>query len=637
MAISKDDILARVDSYDILNHYLQPFHTFGARLTAGKNISNPLIAEKQKTPSFNIFPALPSHEWRYKDFATDDEGSCFDLVMKLFNLDFPAALAKINVDFALGSENNQTQTVPPIKEKFKKVELAYSSFLPRQFTEKEMAYWFDYSITPEILNLYNVKAVEKYTAINKEDKEYTITSKPDNPIFAYTGEEWAKIYKPKDKKFRFQHLGNKPSNFVFGFQQLPDKDDLVLITAGEKDVMSLHAKGYAAVSLNSETAIIPSDLLTQLKPRFKNIIILYDNDETGLKQSQKLSDQHSLKRIVLPEMKDGKDISDYFKNNYSLEELQRLIDKTQPEPKNLLQSFQQMAIEGAKLKDLKKVFGNYILENSTVLFPSERGAGKTYIMLQLAIEIANGATHFCGERLEVHGNVLYINLELGHTMMKRRMTKLYRAVPEGNYQYHAFCMSFRSNIEQRFAEIRQVIEKHKPVLVIIDNLRSAFSDKNNEKNQEMTKAIMDLNKMKDDYHFSFVIVHHTKKGSRDKLTDSDLQSGAGAITDLVDADFFLRKSKLDNNLRLLKRIKSRECEEQEGAKLIRMNPDTLWFELVEENVEESDHIFQDVPVNDKADKKNNAFQMRGEGKTLQEIADHIGVNKSTISRWFPKE
>ena len=68
-----------------------------------------------------------------------------------------------------------------------------------------------------------------------------------------------------------------------------------------------------------------------------------------------------------------------------------------------------------------------------------------------------------------------------------------------------------------------------------------------------------------------------------------------------------------------------------------MNPETLWFELIEENVEESDHIFQDVPVNDKADKKNTAFQMRGEGKTFQEIADHIGVVKSTVSRWFPKE
>ena len=59
--------------------------------------------------------------------------------------------------------------------------------------------------------------------------------------------------------------------------------------------------------------------------------------------------------------------------------------------------------------------------------------------------------------------------------------------------------------------------------------------------------------------------------------------GAGAITDLVDADFFLRKSKIDKNYRLLKRIKSRECEEQDGAKLIRMNPETLWFELIEES------------------------------------------------------
>ncbi len=106
MSFSKEDLLAKVTSYDILNHYLQPYHNSG-RLLAAKNISNPFQAEKQETPSFNIFPTMGTGEWRYKDFATGDDGSCFDLVMKLFNLSFPEALQKINSDFTLMLDASQ--------------------------------------------------------------------------------------------------------------------------------------------------------------------------------------------------------------------------------------------------------------------------------------------------------------------------------------------------------------------------------------------------------------------------------------------------------------------------------------------------------------------------------------------------
>ena len=111
MNITKENILAKVNSYDILNHYLLPYHNEN-KLIGGKNISNPFLADKQDTPSFNIFPAMGTGEWRYNDFATDDSGSCFDLVMKLKNLSFPEALAAINEDMNLFLDSNTNTTVP---------------------------------------------------------------------------------------------------------------------------------------------------------------------------------------------------------------------------------------------------------------------------------------------------------------------------------------------------------------------------------------------------------------------------------------------------------------------------------------------------------------------------------------------
>jgi hypothetical protein len=69
-----------------------------------------------------------------------------------------------------------------------------------------------------------------------------------------------------------------------------------------------------------------------------------------------------------------------------------------------------------------------------------------------------------------------------------------------------------------------------------------------------------------------------------------LQSDAGAITDLFDADFFLGRSNQDKNYCLLVRKKSRFCEEAVGAKLIELNPHSLWFEFMEDEVEYAEHI-----------------------------------------------
>ncbi|PCH69128.1 MAG: hypothetical protein COC01_02235 [Bacteroidetes bacterium] len=299
-----------------------------------------------------------------------------------------------------------------------------------------------------------------------------------------------------------------------------------------------------------------------------------------------------------------------------------------------LKDFKDLAEEGKTIPELKKILGNFILEDSLVLFPSERGVGKTYFMLQCCMAVARNFATFCGEPIELHGNTLYINFEISERLLSRRLGKLSLNIPEYHEDvYNSYALSYRGNLSANLTQIVKQIEDIDPVLVVVDNLRAAFSDKDNEKNREMSKAIMELNKLKDQHHFTLILVHHTKKGSAGKLTESDLQSGAGALTDLVDADFFLRKSTQGRGLRILKRIKNRECEDQEGAKLLQMNPDTLWFEMVEEKVDESEHIYQNTDSTIE-DKRQMALELQKQGLNQSEIAEQMGVNKSTISRWL---
>jgi hypothetical protein len=382
MSITKDQIFAHTTSYDILNHFLRPYNDLGGDLTAGKHISNPFQSEKQKTPSFNLYFSHHSNEWRFKDFATGDDGSCFDLVMKLHNCSFPDALDIINsgMNLCLSSESGQGILTPTLHPSSKEIFYGSSTLNVRDFTPKELAWWMQYGIKTEILQRFQVNSAENFSAKNKEGKPYQVHSSAEYLIFAYVHDSWAKLYKPTDSRFRFQYLGTKPPDFLFGFTQLPEFSEHIFITGGEKDVMSLAAHGFSAVSLNSETAGLTTDNLHSLKARCKNLLVLYDNDTTGLQQSEKLSKNHGLKRIILPSMEGGKDISDYFKLHLPIETLNELISAalvpnstapvSEPETSRLEKVLKTREVLATN-KAQKIIFSNPILKqkDNPVFFP----------------------------------------------------------------------------------------------------------------------------------------------------------------------------------------------------------------------------------------------------------------------------
>ena len=78
----------------------------------------------------------------------------------------------------------------------------------------------------------------------------------DEPMFGYMGKQHIKVYRPCSQ-MRFLYVGDFGDNYCFGLEQLPAKGDLLFITGGEKDVMSLAAHGFHAICFNSETAFIP--------------------------------------------------------------------------------------------------------------------------------------------------------------------------------------------------------------------------------------------------------------------------------------------------------------------------------------------------------------------------------------------
>lgn len=330
-----------------------------------------------------------------------------------------------------------------------------------------------------------------------------------------------------------------------------------------------------------------------------------------------------------------KNINDF--NKFPLNDLKENVANVAPvvQQKNAtiskIKTFQQLAEEGKYLKPLRQIFGNYILEKSTTLFPSERGVGKSFLVMQLAIKIASGAQEFLDEPIQLNGNVLYLNHELGEHSTTKRMQKLLEN-ENSKGDFEAFCFTSRSGLFSVIDEIREFCIQNHPVLIIIDNLRTALEGMDNENNKTMSTVTTEINKLKDEFNCAILIVHHTKKGNNNQLTNSDMQSGAGALTDLVDADFFLRKSGVDKSYRILKRVKSRECEEQDGAKLITMNPDTLWFEFVEEGVNEGNHVLDEKSTEYREKREAKIFDLIKQGTNDADISREVNVHRATVGR-----
>jgi len=251
--------------------------------------------------------------------------------------------------------------------------------------------------------------------------------------------------------------------------------------------------------------------------------------------------------------------------------------------------------------------------------------------------VAGEWPEFLGEKISLHGNTLYINNELSEAVIQRRARKLMEGIPkEAAKNFKPMVYTSRNSLAEDLPVLLQILEKLKPVLIIIDNLRMAFTGTDTNNNKDITQLMFMLLAFCDSSKASVVITDHFRKHTTSLLSESDLQTGSGIKTDLSDGDFFLRKSGRDKSLRILKRGKSRHFEEEDYAKLLRLNVQSLWFEVVEEKVNEAEHIGIKT-IHDKEEQKDIARSLREQGRSYKEIARILGKGKGTIFRWLHKE
>lgn len=524
--LKKEEILARTNNgLDIFRHYLP------VKWRVGRNFLNPLYEDHKA--SCNVYYDRRSGTYKMKDFGNGDfSGDSFFLVARLKGLDcknaadFVEVLETIDRELCLGIGGGMPPVTPgqeqgtPRVVKWEEetghegkgedtVAFPGGQWKPRPyratdkpFTERELAYWGASGITEEVLRRYGVVSLVEYRSETGDGKVFGFTSTPAEPMFGYRGKWGIKVYRPQ-AEIRFVYGGHTGDNYCFGLEQLPAKGDLLFVTGGEKDVLTLAAHGFHAICFNSETSLVPVKILRKVVYRFKHVVFLYDTDKTGLESSERHVAQlaeYGLKRLVLPlaGTKEEKDVTDYFRMGHTREELTglflKLLDTLYSDTLAVLKSCEIDYDHPPRLAASVITAGDVPLgtEENILCITGGEGTGKsnyTAALVAGAIREEDTDADLLGVRVEPnrkgHAVLLYDTEQSEQQLYKNVGRLLKRAGQERMPPFlHAYCLTGMSRNERLTAIVQSMDKYHYQHggihLVVIDGVADLIRCANDE-------------------------------------------------------------------------------------------------------------------------------------------------------------
>lgn len=310
--LKKEDVLKKVSEVDIFSFYL------GKKAQLRTIYNSPFRDDKK--PSFG-FVISKEGEMFGRDFTTKKTYDIVRFVSELYNVSYKDAIKKICFDFNISVDNNkllidyERKINPFIYQKEKEKKETLIQIQPRDFTKKDLKYFGQVEITKEELINNDVFSWEK-AWLNKE-----IIYDPEELRFAYyqkipeTGKECFKLYQPKANKMKW--INNIPITVPFGIDKLNIVEPLV-ITKSQKDRILLKKFFVDVIATQNESKEAIEDYVEFIKNNYKRVIIIWDADNTGVKECQHLTKLYNWEYFNTPkylfEFEKIKDPWDYVKN-----------------------------------------------------------------------------------------------------------------------------------------------------------------------------------------------------------------------------------------------------------------------------------------------------------------------------------
>ena len=270
-----------------------------------------------KRPSLSLYYSK-SGNLCYKDFATSEGGSLYDFLSRLWNTSMSETISKIASDIGI------KDTL--VKRKTKSLRKTTKSVLQvkiREWRDYDIEFWAQFGINKDWLKFGDVYPITQMfftkdgiTKIIPADKyAYAYIERKDGIVSI-------KIYQPFSDTMKW--ISKHDSSVWDLWTKLPENGERLIITSSRKDALCLWANtGIPSLSLQGEGYVPKEHVVNQLKQRFKNIYVLYDNDFKAVEKGEEnhgrvfgkhLSDMFGLIQIEIPEFYRSKDPSDLFRD-----------------------------------------------------------------------------------------------------------------------------------------------------------------------------------------------------------------------------------------------------------------------------------------------------------------------------------
>lgn len=282
-------------------------------------------------------------------------------------------------------------------------------------------------------------------------------SKEDEQCFLYTDEIGNPLYRKKKKNSvsyffeKYEHgrwlsglkdvrrvLYNLPEVITAKKERRP-----VIIVEGEKDVETLRRYGHVATT--NDTGGGKNKWKKHHSEALKgaDVLLFYDYDNTGVEHRDNIIKQlegyaSSLKLVEIPGFeivsKSGKDISDWLKEGHAEENLKKIIhdakiifdkvvDSDDNRRKKIIKAVSLNQLLDMDIKPPEYFLEPFITSSSLGMIYADRGLGKTFLLLSIALAIASGA-NFLKYKAPKPRKVIYLDGEMSLYTMKDRIVNL---------------------------------------------------------------------------------------------------------------------------------------------------------------------------------------------------------------------
>ena len=398
---------------------------------------------------------------------------------------------------------------------------------------------------------------------------------------------------------------------------------VLYICEGEPDTLPLLSCRFQAITNTAGAGSIPKDengrYDLDFLSKFKEIIICYDNDDSGKKGSKKLAKEIRNRHRCLPikiikwndNLPQKFDVWDAFdKDETGKDFFDAVANGEYIKTSNKIGGLKLITGIEAMTKTItprRQIIEKLIPENAQILLGGTTGANKSYMAMQLAMSLANDEDSFLDFKINVKGlKVLYLDTECGEDLLVQRYKKLMTHFSDWKGFERFNMISKEKHSLEMYDDLEQAIREFQPDVVIIDCLYNTTNGADISKNHNLFPTIDRITDIKNTYKNTIICVHHFNKGNHEQGLIIDRITGGSALQNWSEHIILLSKTN-ESHKRLVKIGKSRfidypECYyelewDAQNEKLIMTGIQQEWKKLMigTDKKYQWDKVLEDLP------------------------------------------